>query len=120
MRIVLPLLLASALPLLAADANSPRLVAPEDGATVALLTDDQKSYLDMPRAERIQAFADADYRRQMRSYGYYPAKVRLEWEPAELAGGVRPVYTVSVLRMPDGTSVFRADTTETHLEVDNL
>ena len=120
MRIVLPLLLATALPLRAADAKSPRIVAPEDGATVALLTDDQKSYLDMPRAARIQAFADADYRRQMRSYGYYPAKVRLEWESAELQGGVRPVYTVSVFRLPDGTPVFRADTTGTHLEVDNL
>ena len=120
MRTLLPLLLATALPLLAADTKPPRPIAPEEGATVALLTDDQKSYLDMPREERIKAFADADYRRQMRSYGYYPAKVRLEWEPAELASGVRPVYTVAVYRIPERTPVFRADTTGTNVELDNL
>ena len=61
-----------------------------------LLSDDQKSFLDMPHAERIKAFADADYRRQLRSFGYYPAKVRLEWECGEMAGGVKPVFSVVV------------------------
>ena len=120
MRFPFFLLLATVLPLLAANAQTLRLVAPKEGDTVPLLSDDQKSFLDMPRAERVKAFADADYRRQLRSFGYYPAKVRLEWECGEMAGGVKPVFSVAVFRMPDGTPVFRADTVETHVDVDNL
>ena len=120
MRPLLPLFLAASLPVLAADTQPLRLVAPEEGAVVPLLSDDQKSFLDMPRVERIQAFADETYRRQLRSFGYYPAKVRLEWECGALQGGVRPVFSVAVYRMPERTPVFRADTVDTHVDIDNL
>ena len=120
MRTFLPLLLATALPLLADGPQPPRLVAPENGATVPLLSDEQKAFLDMPREERVKKFADATYRRELRSLGYYPAKVRLEWEAAQLPGDVRPVYTVAVYRMPERVPVFLVDTVETYAEVDNL
>ena len=120
MRTFLPLLLATALPLLADGPQPPRLIAPENGATVPLLSDEQKAFLDMPREERVKKFADATYRRELRSLGYYPAKVRLEWESARLPGDVRPVYTVAVYRMPERVPVFLVDTVETHTEVDNL
>ena len=117
---LLPVLLASALPLLADGPQPLRLVAPAEGSTVPLLTDDQKSFLDMPRAERVKAFADATFRRDLRDCGYYPAKVRLEWECDEMPGGVRPVFSVAVYRLPERTPVFRADTVGTQVELDNL
>ena len=53
------IVLVSALSLLADGPLPLRLVAPGEGATVPLLPDDQKGFLDMPRAEWGKAFADA-------------------------------------------------------------
>ena len=96
-----------------------RLVSPAEGETVPLLSDEQKSYLDMERADRVKAFADAAYRRTMASWGYYPKPVRLAWEwngNPEL----RTVFTVLVYRLPDRTPVFLADTAERTATLDNL
>ena len=112
--------LVSALPLLADGPRPLRLVAPGEGATVPLLSDGQKAFLDRPRAERVKAFADAAFRRDLRDCGHYPAKVRLEWTCDEMPGGVRPVFSVAVYRLPERTPVFRADTVGTHVELDNL
>ena len=99
--------------------ESLKLVAPAEGETVPLLSQDQKSYLDLPREERVKAFADPEYRKQMRSWGYYPAKVRLAWswsgDPA-----LRTVFTVLVYRLPDHLPVFLGDTAECEVSIDNL
>ena len=113
------LVLAAALPFLASAAEPLRLVAPLDGATVPLLSGEQKAFLDLPREERAARFADPAFRETMRSYGWHPQAVRLEWSGAP-ANGARPLYTVEVRRLPDGRPVFRADTTLRFASVDNL
>lgn len=116
---LLPFLLVATLPLIAAEPSALTLVTPEEGAVVPLLSEGQKAYLDMPRDERIAAFADSDYRKRMRSCGYYPAPVHLTWQ-CEMPGGVRPVFSVAVYRLPERTPVFRADTVACEMDVDNL
>ena len=49
------------------------IVRPSGGETVPLLTVEQKSYLDLPRAERVAKFADDDYRKKMAGFGSMPA-----------------------------------------------
>jgi protein-tyrosine phosphatase len=51
--------------------------APRDGAVVPLLSDEQKSYLDLPREERIAKFKDPQFRVKMKSWGDRPLAVRL-------------------------------------------
>ena len=97
-----------------------RLVAPAEGAVVPLLNETQKAFLALPRAERVAAFADEAFRRELKERGgARPAPVRLEWE-GEAPGGVGSVFSVDVRRLPDGTPVFRADTTAHSVELDNL
>lgn len=95
------------------------LVSPAENAVVPLLTEQQKSYLDKPRAERVALFADASFRQTMKSWGYYPAKVRLAWTWKD-ESGVRPKFTVQVFRKPDNVPVFLTDTVEHEVELDNL
>lgn len=97
-----------------------RLVAPAEGAVVPLLNETQKAFLALPCAERVAAFADEAFRRELKERGgARPAPVRLEWE-GEAPGGVGSVFSVEVRRLPDGTPVFRADTTAHSVELDNL
>ena len=113
------LLVAAALPLFAAPQEPLRLVAPEAGATVPLLSAEQKAYLDLPREERIAIFSDAEGRKRLQSYKWLPQKVTLRWN-WQPASGARPLFTVEVRRMPDGTPVFRADTTDHAVALENL
>ena len=103
---------------LARAAESLKLLAPAEGETVPLLTADQKSYLDLPRAERVKAFADPAFRKTMRSWGYYPAKVHLAWSWSG-DSSLRTVFTVAVYS-PAGVPVFLKNTAGTEAEVDNL
>ena len=119
MRPIPALLLASVLPLAAADTRPLALVAPENGAVVALLSAEQKAYLDLPREERIAIFADAEGRQRLQSYGWHPQRVRLQWD-WNPPGDARPLFTVEVRRLPDGTPVFRADTPHHRVAVENL
>ena len=66
-----PLLLAAA-PL--------TLVSPENGATMPTLSDGQKAYLHMPRAERVEYFASKSKRKEMKALGYYPQPIVLAWK----------------------------------------
>ena len=103
----------AALPLVAAPLN---LVSPRDGATVPTLSDGQKAYLSMPRAERIEYFADQKKRLEMQKLGFYPQPVKLAWN-----GGVAgATNTVTVKRLPDGKVFFTHTGPETSVEVDNL
>ena len=119
------ILAATLFPFASASADAIRLVSPQEGATVPLLSDGQKAWLDRTRAERRVSFADKKQREEMRALGYVPLKVRLEWEwtpPADckLAASARPLFTVEVRRLPDGVPVFRADCPEPRAEVGNL
>ena len=55
-------------------------IAPGDGATVPLLNPAQKAFINMPRAERIKFFADAEKRKQLKEAGYYPLPVKFAWK----------------------------------------
>ncbi len=99
--------------------GSLKLTAPAEGAVVPLLSDNHKAYLDLPRAERVKKFADPAFRREMRSYGYHPEKVRLAWDWAA-PEGEHPRYTVVVERLPDHLPVARIDTDKTSAMVENL
>ena len=100
------------------------LVAPQDGATVPLLTDAQKAYLDLPLAERRVKFADRVYRekvmgRPAETVGgvaratYWPKTVRLAWTPVTAC-------RVRVVNGRSGRVVFDGDVTGGELILDNL
>ncbi len=95
------------------------IVAPTNGATVALLSDGQKFYLDLPHDERIAKFADQDWRNTMTSFGYYPQPVELAWS-WPVTNGVRAKFTVCVYRMPDNVPVYLENTVATNTTIDNL
>lgn len=66
------------------------LVEPKDGALVPLLTDAQKAYLSLPRAERREKFADEGFRKremglpaEQSREAYWPKTVRLSWTARE-------------------------------------
>ena len=59
------------------------LTAPADNATVPLLNDKHKAFLDMPRAERIAYFADAEKRKQLVKAGYWPRPVYFAWKSTD-------------------------------------
>ena len=96
-----------------------RLVSPENGATVPLLSAEQKAYLDLPREERVRLFADPASRKTLQSYGWHPQKVVLNWAGFP-DNGARPLYTVEVRRIPGGRPVFRADTVHHRVSIENL
>ena len=95
------------------------LTAPAEGETVPLLSEEQKSYLDTPRTERVLHFADPSFRKTMRSWGYYPQKVRLAWDWKD-DSEAHTKFTVQVFRKPDNVPVFLADTVSNEITLDNL
>ena len=63
----------------AAGAAPLEIVRPSYGETVPLLTAEQKSYLDLPRAERVAKFVYKEYRKKMAGFGSSPSPVELAW-----------------------------------------
>ena len=99
------------------------LLSPAEGAIVPTLSDGQKAYLALPRAERVKKFADGQYRTSMKALGYYPKPLTLSWtnsapERIDLA------HTVELFRATDGACVFStnfvSDAAYGSLLVDNL
>ena len=58
------------------------ITAPKEGAVMRLLHTIQKKYVNMPHDERIAYFADAKKREEMKSQGYHPKTVTLQWNSA--------------------------------------
>ncbi len=81
------------------------LLAPSDGAVVPTLSDGQKDYLALPRAERVKKFADPKFRAKMKSLGYYPKPLALTWTNTSPAA-MSSAYTVKVFRQTDNAVVF--------------
>ncbi len=72
-----------------------------DHPIVPLLSEEQKSYLDLPRAERIAKFRDPDFRVKMKSWGDKPAA--LAWPAPAFDGAALPTWTL--LRADTGEAV---------------
>ena len=68
------------------------LVAPQEGAEVAVLSDAQKSYLALPMAERFAKFDDGAFRKTLAKDGDYPQSVELKWSD----DATNSAYLVSV------------------------
>ena len=68
------------------------LVAPREGAEVTILSEAQKAYLALPRAERFAKFDDGAFRRELAKDGDYPRAVELKWSDDE----TNALYLVSV------------------------
>lgn len=92
------------------------LVSPQDGATMPTLSDGQKAYQLMPRAERVAYFACESGRKAMKALGYYPQPITLAWKDGEPGA----TYKVVVSRVPDGKVFFTYEGTNTAVAVDNL
>lgn len=101
---------------------------PKDGATVPLLTDAQKAYFAMPRAERRVKFADKDYRKKEMGLpaetvegekksreAYWPKTVRLAWTAKDGAASA-----VSVKDAKTGACVYEETVKGGSANVDNL
>ena len=73
-------------------------VAPAEGAIVPLLSEGQKAYVNMPRAERIAYFANQKKRLEMKALGYYPLSVSLE---CKCAGGAPHKHTFTISEKQD-------------------
>ena len=67
------------------------LTAPADGATAEILSEAQRSYLALPRAERLAKFDDGAFRKALAKDGDGPQSVRLEWK-----GDTNQVYLLAV------------------------
>ncbi len=106
-----------------APSASLKLLTPAENAVVPTLSDGQKAYLTLPRAERIKKFADAKYRPKMRALGYYPKPLELSWTNAapETAATAQKV---ELFRATDGQCVFTtnfvSDAPYGSILVDNL
>ncbi len=98
------------------------LLAPAEGAVVPTLSDGQKAYLALPRAERVKKFADEKYRPKMKALGYYPKPLTLSWTNA--APEKAAEHKVELFRATDGQCVFTtnfvSDAAYGSLLVDNL
>ncbi len=92
------------------------LTAPANNVVVPLLSQKQKSFIAMPRVERIAFFADREKRKEMVSYGYFPKTVTLSWNPI----GKNCTYTVMISEKPDMSEAVCAMTTATSLRLGNL
>ena len=90
----------------AAPARRLDLYAPANGAVVPTLSDGQKAYLTLPRAERVKKFASQTYRSQMKALGYYPKPLKLAWSNATASATSPAKYTVELFRLPGETAVF--------------
>ena len=84
-------------------------------ATVPLLMPHQKEYLDLPRDERVEKFADKAYRKAMARQKWYPRTVGISW--SEVAG--KGDYRVTV-RRADGSVFTSFETGKLSAELDNL
>jgi len=92
-RLPSPALLSALAAALLAGAAVAGCVAPSwDGSTVPLLSDAQKAYLDLPRAERVAKFRDPAFRAEMKALGDKP--LRVEWPAPAIAGAAAPVWTL--------------------------
>jgi len=96
------------------------VVSPADKAVVPLLSADQKSYLDMGRAERRAQFADRDARKRIAKFGDRPQKVTLDWRLSGTDGKERVRYAVRVTGEPGGTPFWQGETEKTHVRLDNF
>ena len=94
-------------------------VSPQEGATIPILTSDMKTYLALPRAERVKKFADATERKRIAKFGDRPQKTLLSWTCTE-PGATGVVWSVKVRRAKDGAVVFTAKTSKSSVEIDNL
>ena len=106
-----------------APSASLKLLAPAENAVVPTLSDGQKAYLMLPRAERIKKFADAKYRPKMRALGYYPKPLELSWTNAAPEKAAT-AQKVELFRATDGQCVFTtnfvSDAPYGSILVDNL
>ena len=104
------------------------ITEPKDGATVPLLTDAQKAYLAMPRAERRVKFADRDFRKKEMGLpaetvegeknareAYWPKTVKLAWTAKDGS-----VSTVSVKDATTGACVYESEVQGGSVNIDNL
>lgn len=94
------------------------LSKPAEGDTVSLLNDAHKSFLALPRQERMAFFADPARREQLaRDAGHWPRPVEFAWHAAgcQAAG-----YTLHVSRQRDFASELTVTTRETFASVYNL
>lgn len=105
--------------LFAATAAPLEIVSPQEGATVPILSTDMKTYLALPRAERVKKFADPAERKRIVKFGDRPQKTRLSWNCTE-PGATGVVWSVKVRRAKDGAVVFTAKTRKNSIEIDNL
>ena len=100
-----------------------KLLAPAEGAVVPTLSEGQKAYLTLPRAERVKKFADPKYRPQMRALGYYPLPLELSWTNTATITAPSP-QKVELFRATDGQCVFTtnfvSDAPYGSILVDNL
>ncbi len=92
------LLPALAAALLAGCSSQPAPRAPRDGAVVPLLSDAQKSYLDLPAAERREKFRDAEFRKTMKEWGDRPLPVLLRGSPGSIPGSPKPSLVIALHR----------------------
>ena len=112
-----------------ANAATIKTIEPAEGAVVPLLTDAQKSYLDMSNDSRREKFVDANFRRNVMGHPaeqvpgekkarevYWPKTVRLAWEPV---GGVDE-YKVTVKDAKSGATVFEQSVKGASVNIDNL
>ena len=89
-----------------APAQQLNLYAPASGATVPTLSDGQKTYLLLPREERVKKFASQAFRNEMKALGYYPKPLELAWSNATASAKSPAKYTVELFRLPGETAVF--------------
>ena len=95
------------------------IVSPREGAVVSMLKPEIKAYLDLPRAVRVEQFADPAARKRIAKFGDRPQKTLLSWKCTEPAAtGV--VWSVKVRRAKDGAVVFAGHTRKSSIEIDNL
>ncbi|MBR5837445.1 MAG: tyrosine-protein phosphatase, partial [Victivallales bacterium] len=93
------------------------ITAPKEGAVMRLLHTVQKKYVFMPHDERIAYFADAKKREEMKSQGYHPKTVTLQWN--SVADNVKS-YQVVISEKKDFVPAIAVAVTEPKLELNNL
>lgn len=101
-------------------APRPRLVWPQDGATVSLLTERQRAYLETPTEKRVAGFDDPLERARLATIGWSPAPVTLVWADVDWDA---EDAEVEIRRERDGRIVRREDVsvrTRNVLELRNL
>ena len=102
---------------LPANGVSLTLIAPSSGAIVPTLNEQQKAYLALPRAERIEFFASPEKRKELRTAGYHPLPVKLQWHCVNAAPHTHQLW---ISESPDfkDSAVFTVKGHE--LSIDNL